>query len=709
MEEPAWGEAASARRPVLSLYSVKKVWESSLSVCIHTKCSRLSMLKGNRSGHQQMLESVGIFPLEHLMLHQMATNSYDLPPGAPLAALRAPPVPMSMQTVRSAMLVREQLLRQGVSSSAHLSLEHMMRAEVGDARAMMALDPLSLPPDPLSVGYTLSKVLGALDRLVPGMPREMTPLDVPSLLGHAGRQMEDIAQRLPAPALLVGDAERNWIEVPPPALRWWEKLPLEPFGSEKNVIYCVICGSGSGPQASMMGHSGSPSGGGVSEPLNEVEARLFFRELSCMYEAARLGSHKQLDYRFIPVDDTQKARGGSAASPSASAYYKDAIIAVKPAKAPLPPAAGAAQRPPHASPSPFEDACRRALTGLAKIEEQIAAGGAGSVLPVLYILEPDFSHGNSWSLSPRAQQSPAKARAEWQRSLARMIASMAGSVPRVLDLVVQIVPAQRVNIGRKMQWQLRDLAMAVYSKARVRQRRHRPHADNPVIAVEDETHSFFSAAAMSIRQLKTRWERKLHEPLLTVPPPLVEAVEAAEVAAPPAVAAASAAAAGGQAELEPLVLHCCYAWSDDGLCLGAAVTDVTGEMLETFTALYPGSPHSTSEARAIGLDAGCEGAWRGMIQKLWNCLYEWMRLSDDTRPVRLVIGFMASGLDVARDISYWKTVLDKTKCGAGDTVCCEVIYVQLGVVRALQLLSWCPPPASLFHQPNTSLAVARAG
>ena len=79
-----------------------------------------------------------------------------------------------------------------------------------------------------------------------------------------------------------------------------------------------------------------------------------------------------------------------------------------------------------------------------------------------------------------------------------------------------------------------------------------------------------------------------------------------------------------------------------------------------------------------------------MIQKLWNCLYEWMRMSD-TRPVRLVIGFMASGLDVARDISYWKAVLDKTKCGVGDPVCCEVIYVQLGVVRALQLLSWCPP------------------
>ena len=44
------------------------------------------------------------------------------------------------------------------------------------------------------------------------------------------------------------------------------------------------------------------------------------------------------------------------------------------------------------------------------------------------------------------------------------------------------------------------------------------------------------------------------------------------------------------------MLHCGYAWSDDGLCLGAAVTDCTGEMLETFTALFGGTlSHSHGE------------------------------------------------------------------------------------------------------------------
>ena len=40
----------------------------------------------------------------------------------------------------------------------------------------------------------------------------------------------------------------------------------------------------------------------------------------------------------------------------------------------------------------------------------------------------------------------------------------------MLDLVVQIVPAERINMGRGMQGMLRDLAMAVYGKGRVRQR-----------------------------------------------------------------------------------------------------------------------------------------------------------------------------------------------------------------------------------------------
>ena len=60
-----------------------------------------------------------MLPLEHLMVHQMALTSFDMPVRMP-AAPNAPQALMSMQTVRSAMLVRSLLIKDGVSSAAHL-------------------------------------------------------------------------------------------------------------------------------------------------------------------------------------------------------------------------------------------------------------------------------------------------------------------------------------------------------------------------------------------------------------------------------------------------------------------------------------------------------------------------------------------------------------------------------------------------------------
>jgi len=44
-----------------------------------------------------------------------------------------------------------------------------------------------------------------------------------------------------------------------------------------------------------------------------------------------------------------------------------------------------------------------------------------------------------------------------------------------------------------------------------------------------------------------------------------------------------------------------FHWSEDGLCLGAAVTDATGEMLETFSALFPGVGHGQVPPPALSL------------------------------------------------------------------------------------------------------------
>ena len=638
-------------RTALSLYSVNKVWESSRSVCIDNKCSRSVLLIGAQ--RQRMQQGAGkLLPLEHLMVHQMALTCYDMPLTANLAAPNAPPVAMSMQAVRTAFWVRTQLIKDGLSSAAHLSLEHMMRAELGDdGRVMMALDPLSLPADATSVGYFIASVLPALDTLVPGLRREMKVLDISSLLGQPGRDVQEVAERLPAPPVVVGEAENHWVEVPPPALRWWEKLPLEPYGKKKNVVFCVICGSGiSVQQASLPGDQRASK-----QSEQEYEASLFFKELSCVYEAANLGTHRHLESKDLPMEE-----------PPNQTY---AIVSVKAGKA----GTGHGYGPG----GMFEQACTRALRGLVKYFE---TDKSFETLPVLYLLEPDFALGNTWSATPpQHHQSPAQARAEWQRALAKAVAALALKCPRILDLVVQIVPVQRINIGRKMHCLLRDLAMAVYTKGRVRQRAKFKQADI-IMDLEDETHSFFSASTLSINK-KERVDRKLHEPLLTVPLPHT-----------PDAAVPSSAAQGGMVDQEPVpMLHCGYTWSDDGLCLGAAITDTTGEMLETFTALFGGTQ---AEARIGGAVAGAEsardGAWRSMLQRLWNSIYEWICVSYD-RPVRLVVGVLGGGMDLAKDLQRWRAILDKARCGAPGVMCCELMFVELGVVRSLQLLSRCDP------------------
>jgi len=649
-------------RTLLSLYSVNKIWESSRSVCIDSKCSRSSLLLSHKDGAKRMHHGAGkLLPLEHLMAHQMALTCHDMPLTANLTAPNAPLVAMSVQAVRTAFVVRTQLIKDGLSSAAHLSFEHMMRAELGDdGRVMMALDPLSLPADATSVGYSIAKVLPALDRLVPGLRREMKVLDLASLLGHPGRDVQEVAERLPAPQLLVGEADSQWVEVPPPALRWWEKLPLEPYGNKKDVIYCVICGSGSSVQQASQQQS-----------EQEIEAGLFFKELSCVYQAANLGTHRCLESKHM---EEPKQRGASA-PPAAPVLYNNAIVSVKPVKAGAMGGPGHGYRPG----ALFEEACTRALKGLVHYFE---LDKSSSVLPVLYVLEPDFALGNTWSVTPpQHHQTPAQARAEWQRALAKSVASLAVGCPRILDLVVQIVPVQRINMGRKMQWLLRDMAMAVYTKGRVRPRaRYRTQHADTIMDLEDETHSFFSASMLSIKK-KEKVERKLYEPLLTVP--LAHTSDAAF---------ASSAAQGGGADQEPVpMLHCGYAWSDDGLCLGAAVTDCTGEMLETFTALFGGTlSHSHGEARmgSAGAESARDSAWRWMLQRLWNSIYEWICVSY-SRPVRLVVGVLGGGMDLARDLAHWRVILEKVRCGAPGAMCCEVMFVELGIVRSLQLLSRC--------------------
>ncbi|XP_068630122.1 mediator of RNA polymerase II transcription subunit 13 isoform X2 [Battus philenor] len=88
----------------------------------------------------------------------------------------------------------------------------------------------------------------------------------------AGRGNEDLCEPQPVPPLLVGH-DRDWISLSPYALRHWERLSLEPYSYARDVAYIALAAEGEA----------------LTDPL-----RSFFRELSTVYEACRLGRHQPI-------------------------------------------------------------------------------------------------------------------------------------------------------------------------------------------------------------------------------------------------------------------------------------------------------------------------------------------------------------------------------------------------------------------------------
>lgn len=77
---------------------------------------------------------------------------------------------------------------------------------------------------------------------------------------------DESPEPLPIPTFLVG-YEYDFVVLSPFGLPYWEKLLLDPFGSQRDVGYVVIC------------------------PENEallVRAKTFFKDLSAMYEVTHL-------------------------------------------------------------------------------------------------------------------------------------------------------------------------------------------------------------------------------------------------------------------------------------------------------------------------------------------------------------------------------------------------------------------------------------
>ncbi|MGH0114836.1 UNVERIFIED_CONTAM: hypothetical protein FKN15_058325 [Acipenser sinensis] len=92
------------------------------------------------------------------------------------------------------------------------------------------------------------------------------------MAGRGSYGSEESPEPLPIPTLLVG-YDRDFLALSPLALPFWEKLLLEPYGGQRDTAFLVVCPD--------------------SEALISG-AKSFFRDLSSVYEACRLGQHRPL-------------------------------------------------------------------------------------------------------------------------------------------------------------------------------------------------------------------------------------------------------------------------------------------------------------------------------------------------------------------------------------------------------------------------------
>lgn len=44
----------------------------------------------------------------------------------------------------------------------------------------------------------------------------------------------------PVPALLVSSLDKEWMTISPYAIKYWDKLNLEPYSKQKNIAYVVV-------------------------------------------------------------------------------------------------------------------------------------------------------------------------------------------------------------------------------------------------------------------------------------------------------------------------------------------------------------------------------------------------------------------------------------------------------------------------------------
>lgn len=83
---------------------------------------------------------------------------------------------------------------------------------------------------------------------------------------------DEVSEPQPIPHLVCGH-DKDWLSLSPYALRYWDKLLLEPYSKQHDIAYVVV----------------SPDNDFI---ISAVQT--FFKEMSTVYELCRLGKHRAI-------------------------------------------------------------------------------------------------------------------------------------------------------------------------------------------------------------------------------------------------------------------------------------------------------------------------------------------------------------------------------------------------------------------------------
>ncbi|RNA26525.1 mediator of RNA polymerase II transcription subunit 13, partial [Brachionus plicatilis] len=87
----------------------------------------------------------------------------------------------------------------------------------------------------------------------------------------------------PIPALLVSSVDKDWLTISPYAVKFWEKLNLEPYSKQKNIAYLIMM-----PEIDVLNDKDSL----FEYETTKQSVSNYFKELNSTYELCRLGLHR---------------------------------------------------------------------------------------------------------------------------------------------------------------------------------------------------------------------------------------------------------------------------------------------------------------------------------------------------------------------------------------------------------------------------------